>query len=137
MQIFNTYQELIASEAYEPNTCTVLAFGHSDEYHFESEENNIISVCSPLFRKPAIISQFLHFDGIQGSCAEHIKQSISNESHAVLEYAEAQGGIYVVDDSLFPCIRFISQPLYFGLIELDKDGKGTLLTNEAQADELT
>lgn len=39
MQIFNTYQELIASEAYEPNTCTVLAFGHSDEYHFESEEN--------------------------------------------------------------------------------------------------
>jgi hypothetical protein len=135
MQIFNTYQELIASEAYNANTCTVLAFGHSDEYSFGSEVKDIISVNSPLFRKPAIISQFLQFDGMDGSYAERIKQAISNESQAVLEYAESQGGIYVVDDCLFPCIRFISQPFYFGLIELDKEGKGILLTKETQADE--
>jgi hypothetical protein len=135
MQIFNTYQELIASEAYDANTCTVLAFGHSDEYYFESDENDITSVDSPLFRKPAIISQFLQFDGMEEDYAERIKQAISNESQSVLEYTESQGGIFVADDYLFPCIRFVSQPLYFGLIELDKEGKGILLSEEAQADD--
>jgi hypothetical protein len=133
MQIFNSYQELIASETYEPNTCTVLAFGHADEYYFESEEEDITSVDSSLFRKPAIISQFLQFDGMDGGYAELIKQAISNESQVVLEYAESQGGIYVADDYLFPCIRFISKPLYFGLIQLDKDGKGTLLTKNTHS----
>lgn len=133
MQIFNTYEELISSDAYDANTCTVLAFGHENEYYLqnqESEDSGLIVMYSPLFRKPVIIDRFLNLENMATDFSEHIKSSILSYDKELWNWCNKEGGIYITQSELDP-ICFISQPIYFGLIQLDKEGKGTLLTKQA------
>lgn len=132
MQIFNTYEELISSDAYDANTCTVLAFGHENEYYLPNQESpdaGSIFMCSPLFRKPVIINGFLNLDNVVTNLSKYIKSSILNYDKKLWDWCNKEGGIYITQSELDP-ICFISQPIYFGLIQLDKEGKGTLLTKK-------
>lgn len=130
MKLFNTYEDLIANETYNANTCTVLAFGHENEYYLGNDEDlpeGIHSINSSLFRKPAIIEQFFAFSGMATEFENYVKKSIIEHDIDLWKWCDKEGGIFVTDNNLTPTLSFISKPLYFGLIELDKEGLGTLL----------